>query len=119
MTKPSRILICGGRDYSDLMKFEDTLSSCLPFIDNDFCIIQGGQRGADTMAKTWANENGVPCIQVSANWDYYGKRAGMLRNEWMIRYCNPDLVIAFPGGVGTKGMLHLARYFNIPFYEVD
>lgn len=66
----------------------------------------------------WAFFQGCPVIEMKANWDYYKKRAGMLRNEWMIQYANPDLVIAFPGGRGTEGMIALARKAGIPVHRI-
>ncbi len=66
----------------------------------------------------WAFSHGCPVIEMKANWDYHGKRAGHLRNDWMIRYAMPDLVIAFPGGTGTAGMVKLAIEAGIPVHRV-
>jgi hypothetical protein len=35
-------------------------------------------------------------------WDELGKKAGPLRNQRMLDEGKPDLVVAFPGGGGTK-----------------
>ena len=52
---------------------------------------------------------------MPANWEYYGKRAGMIRNGEMARYASEDpdnegILIAFWDGKsrGTKGMINIA-----------
>ena len=48
-------------------------------------------------------------LLVPAEWALHGKKAGYLRNEKMLRMGKPDLVVAFPGGVGTAMMVDLAK----------
>jgi len=113
-----RVLICGGRDFSNLDLFNKVMQQVQPWLAKDFCIINGFARGADRMAHIWAFDKGVPSLCVPANWNYYGSKAGSIRNEWMLEYCNPDLVIAFPGGSGTKNMILLAKCRMLDIYEV-
>ncbi len=113
----SRILICGGREYNDVDSFYHHISQIKPYFTNQFCFIQGGANGADFLAKDYARVNGIPMLEVPAGWDYYGRKAGMIRNKWMLDYCKPDLVIAFPGGVGTNGMVKLAEQYGIDIYH--
>lgn len=113
-----RVLICGGRDFSDLDLFNKIMQQVQPWLAKDFCIINGFARGADKIAHNWAFNNGIPSLCVPANWDYYGTRAGSIRNEWMLTYCDPDLVIAFPGENGTKNMIRLAKGRRLDIYEV-
>jgi hypothetical protein len=61
----------------------------------------------------------VPCLRVSAEWEKFGKKAGFIRNEKMLALGKPDLVVAFPGGVGTAMMVRLARKQGIRVIEVD
>jgi hypothetical protein len=98
-----RILVCGGRDYGDTKAINRTLAEIEPK-----CVIHGGARGADMLAGSWARRQGIPVIEVAAQWERYGKKAGYLRNRWMLELCAPDLVVAFPGGKGTRMMVDLA-----------
>ena len=116
--KKRKVLICGGRDFADFELLQQVMLHVRPWLEDDFCIINGFARGADKLAHIWAFMEGVPSICVPANWNYYGKNAGQIRNEWMLEYCNPDLVIAFPGGSGTSNMKMLARCRMIDVYEV-
>lgn len=110
MTKPSRILVCGGRDYTDKATVDYTLSEAQRYwFATEFCIIQGGARGADALAKTWAVHRGICVLTIDANWDMHKNRAGHIRNKWMLDYGKPDCVIVFPGGSGTADMYKQAR----------
>lgn len=112
-----KVLVCGGRTYSNWTKVEQVLDDLHNaegiYKDRPWkitCIIQGGAPGADLLGKKWAMKNGICCIQVDANWSYYKKAAGPIRNRWMLDFCNPDMCVAFPeeGSKGTYDMLDAA-----------
>lgn len=113
-----KILVCGGRDYSGYEEVANVLDGYdFPGMKG-LAIIHGGARGADSLAGRYAQENGICEIVVKANWDQYGKGAGTVRNQWMLDYCNPDLVIALPGGAGTADMVRRARKAGVEVVEV-
>jgi hypothetical protein len=102
-----KVLVCGGRDYSDRALLRGALGVWHrrhPITR----IIHGGAPGADTMAGEWALENDIRCDVYPADWERYGRRAGPLRNKRMLREAKPDLVMAFPGGRGTLDMVRRA-----------
>ena len=111
-----RILVCGGRDYSDREKLTAVLKE---YICDDLTIIQGGARGADELALKWAEAFGVARITFPAHWEKYGKRARYIRNVEMLNEGDPDLVIAFPGGKGTQMMITLAEAANVKVRKVE
>lgn len=97
------ILVCGGRDFNDKKFVDKTLDEIMN--SNDISkIIQGEASGADKLAKLYALEKGIPLVSLAADWNKFGKAAGPLRNDEMLKL-NPNLVIAFPGGKGTKDMV--------------
>lgn len=107
-----RVLVCGGRAYFN----RDLIWSVLDHehLTRKFSVvITGGADGADRLAKAWAESKGLPHIEMAANWRYYGRKGGPIRNSWMIRLAMPDLVIAFPGDTGTADMLDKARLAGI------
>lgn len=114
---PSRILICGGREFDDQELFDRSMDLALPWFDARFCVIHGGARGADRMGSYWAIQHGYPLITMPANWSFYGKQAGSLRNGWMLDFGLPDLVIAFPGGIGTANMVKQSKGRGILVWE--
>lgn len=112
-----RVLVCGGRDYSDKMALWYILDSLGP--PEVSVIISGMARGADAFAAEWAARFGFPLLKFPANWDRDGKAAGPIRNQQMIDEGRPDMVIAFPGGRGTADMVRRAKAAGIPVKEIE
>lgn len=116
-----RVLVCGGRDYTLTDQLEYELNNVTNPVHGgkwSFTLITGMAQGADTLAYQWAQKHGVPTMCFPADWDRYGRRAGYIRNKQMLDEGKPDLVIAFPGGKGTKMMIELARKANVEVLEV-
>lgn len=89
-----RVLVCGGRDFSDTVLLYRTLDSLREREQVD-CIIEGAARGADRIAGYWAKKNRIDLRLFPADWSL-GKKAGHVRNKQMLDEGKPDLVIAFP-----------------------
>ena len=108
-----RVLVCGSRDWTQ----SERIYARLLQLPKGTAIIEGGARGADGYAGTFADDYGYPHIQVAANWEFYEKAAGMIRNSWMLDL-QPDLVIAFHPNIesskGTKDTVTKARKLGIP-----
>jgi hypothetical protein len=101
-----RVLVCGGRDYTD----REVVYACLAeaqFGLGMTVVIHGGATGADALAKEWCLENGFPQEEYLPHYGCWGKRAPLVRNQDMID-AKPDLVLAFPGGSGTAHMVLIA-----------
>lgn len=113
----TRVLVCGGREFADAKRLFAVLDSY--DADHDFSmVIEGAARGADTLARHWGEAKQIPVRSFPANWKRDGKAAGPKRNARMIEEGKPDLVIAFPGGVGTADCIRQARAAGIEVIEV-
>lgn len=108
-----RVLVCGGRDFEDYSAVDKVLEELNKKTPISL-IIQGGAKGADSLAWDWAYVNQFPCVRYPALWYKHGKAAGYIRNVQMLDEGKPDLVIAFPGGRGTAMMVELAEKAGIP-----
>lgn len=100
-----KVLVCGGRDYANkdrLWEVLDLMHSTAPIS----VIIEGGAIGADSLAKRWAQANSVCVMEFPANWDVEGSAAGTIRNNRMLKYGQPDRVVAFPTPM-SKGTWHM------------
>ena len=106
------VLVTGGRKYNDPGQVDRYLTQLSPRI-----IIEGGAEGADRLARAWAFQHGVHCATVEALWSHHGKSAGPRRNRAMAML-KPDVVLAFPGGAGTAGMVSIARELGYHVIEV-
>jgi hypothetical protein len=115
LTGMKRILVCGGRVYSDRAAVYELLDNL--HAEHSFSVlIAGGARGADSLAEEWACDRGIPTQIYQADWKRHGRAAGPIRNEQMLKEGHPDLVVAFPGGKGTAGMIALARAAKVPVF---
>jgi len=110
-----RVLVCGGRNFSDRDRVFAKLNHL--YYDPDvwmFEIIQGGATGADMIAKEWTkNKVGCFCWTYTADWKKYGKAAGPIRNQRMIDEGRPDICVAFPGGKGTADIVRRCKAAGI------
>lgn len=128
-----KILVCGGRDFKDRVFLYKTLTELFKTDGPIEELIHGGAQGADSLAKTWAIDNSIPCKAFPAKWDDlyhptavikvngWGKKydalAGHRRNQQMLDEGKPDMVIAFKGGSGTANMIALAKKAGVPITQ--
>lgn len=113
-----KVLVCGGRNYENWDMICMSLDKLHKKHGIDL-IIEGGANGADAHAATWANNNNIPRCTYHANWRVLGAKAGPIRNANMLKFGQPDCVVAFKGGSGTKGMVRLAKDAGINVWEVE
>lgn len=107
-----KVLVCGGRDYSDGGCVARYLTQLKPS-----CVIQGGATGADYLAMNYAQNHNVRSQTFRADWTKHGKAAGPLRNQQMLDEGKPDVVLAFPGGRGTADMVRRAKAAGVRVIE--
>jgi YspA, cpYpsA-related SLOG family len=116
-----RVLVCGGRDFDNVGLMISALDRL--HTEKSFTVvIHGNARGADRMADAWARCRGVPREPYElprGEWDELGKKAGPLRNQRMLDEGKLDLVVAFPGGGGTKDMVRRAVKAGVSIHEVN
>lgn len=108
------VIVTGGRDYADARKVAKVLGAL-----NIGILIQGGARGADRLAKEWAESKKIQVIEVEAEWSKHGKKAGPMRNAEMLRRYPDALVVAFPGGAGTADCTRQAVVLGMTVLKVE
>lgn len=81
-------------------------------VDQWDSIVSGGARGADFIGKKLATLNEIPYVEFPADWERYGKRAGVIRNKDIIQHS--DIVLALWDGEsrGTANALEWAKRFG-------
>lgn len=114
-----RILVCGGRDFNNLGLFNEAMLNIVHEYGLGHTIIEGNAKGADRIAGNFAENHGWGLEVYPADWDQYGSRAGYIRNAQMLREGKPDLVVAFPGGRGTKMMIELAEKAGVKVIKYE
>lgn len=104
--------VVGSRTFNDYNLLKDIINN----INSTFkieCIVSGGANGADKLGEKYAIEYNIPTEIYLPDWKKYGKKAGFIRNEDIVK--NSDRIIAFWDGKskGTKNTINLCKkYFK-------
>lgn len=106
------MLVCGSRDWDDYGAIYRRLAE---FGDVDrgsqqVVVVHGDAKGADTMAAQAARDLGYHVRAYPADWSRLGKRAGIVRNKFMLETERPQAVLAFwkDQSPGTKHAVETA-----------
>jgi hypothetical protein len=126
-----KIIIAGTRDFNDYKFLEETVDEIL-FQTYAFShrfsyveVISGTARGADKLGESYAENRNLQIKRFPAQWNLYGKKAGILRNTEMAKYVynskDKGICICFWDGKskGTANMINTAEQLNIPTYVID
>ena len=104
-----KVAIVGTRTYPDLEQVREYVRKLSP----EDIIVSGGAKGVDQTAEDEACKLGMEVISVPPEWDKYGRRAGLVRNEMIVGMA--DCVVAFWDGAsrGTKYTIDSAKKQNM------
>jgi hypothetical protein len=111
------IAVVGSRTFEDYDLLEKALDRYT--IPKQDTIISGGARGADSLARRYARENGIRMVEHFPNWKRHGRVAGFLRNEKIVK--DAEVVVAFWDGKskGTQHTISLAERKGIDVHVVE
>lgn len=110
-----KVAIVGSRSISDQI-FVETLFNCFVYIfGKPTKIISGGAKGIDTFADDFAHTSNIELQVFRPDWSKYGKKAGFVRNEDIIKNCDICLAIWDGYSNGTKNDLELCEQYKKDF----
>lgn len=109
-----KLLITGGREFHDVefIVYQLNQTHARKPVTT---LISGMATGVDTYCALWAEEMGIPVDPYPAKWAELGNDAGIIRNGEMLAKSNADMIMAFPGGAGTKDMWERAK--DVPWLD--
>ena len=119
------LLIAGGRDFDDAEIFDRVVREYIAGNEAGTVIVEGGAKGVDTLAREYAEKNGMTYVEMEADWKKYGRAAGPKRNEAMTKYIfdMKGTALFFWDGKskGTKNCILNATSLDIPvsIYRTD
>lgn len=115
MTTETKIIIAGGRDFSNYELLKTTVLEIAEQFDN-CTVVSGGAKGADALAIKFANEVCTNLYVFPAKWNTHGMSAGYVRNREMADFS--DVLIAFWDGKskGTGHMIQTMKSRNKPVF---
>jgi hypothetical protein len=102
------LAVVGSREFDNY----ELLSKELDYIRTKkdiTMIVSGGAKGADLLARRYAEENGIELLVLEPDWERFGNIAGYLRNVEI--WDNSDFGVAFWNGEskGTKHSFDIAK----------
>ena len=106
------VAFTGGKDFDDVTAIWRSLDSIKIKYD-DMVLLHGGGPGAEKIAASWAEKNGVHQVVCKPDWDRDGKAAPFRRNDVLLNFL-PKGLVAFPGSGITNNMIDKARKIGIP-----
>lgn len=122
--KKKILIITGGRSYFKIEEMHIYISKILSKLNSDNTeVIFGEAEGADRTALNICNWYHIKHKVFEADWDKYGKSAGLIRNQQMLEYAldaDEATCLGFWNGRsrGTKNMLDIANESGIKTYVV-
>lgn len=106
-----KLAIIGSRKFNNKVILNKVLNE---YVDKVNLVISGGAFGADFMGEEWAKENKIETSIFKPDWEKFGKSAGFIRNQDIVK--NSDEVVAFWDGKskGTEHSIKLCERLKIP-----
>ena len=110
-----QLIIAGSRTFTDYQLLCQTLALERSRITQ---VITGGARGADQLGYRWAWKHQVKHQLFRADWEGFGKSAGVRRNHQMAQA--GDMLLAFWDGssTGTRHMISCMQQLGKPVVVV-
>lgn len=108
-----KVIIAGSRTITDY----ETLKSAIKL--SEFKIIEvvsGGAIGVDALGERFAKTNNILLTRILANWNFYGKAAGFIRNNEMSVYADALIAIWDGRSKGTKHIIESMKFLNKPTF---
>lgn len=103
-----KVGVVGSRNFTDSLKFEANLTQILndkgiPISKECLKIVSGGAKGADTLARCFAQKHGLEITEYKNDFAKYGVRGYFERNKQIVE--DSDFIIAFWDGE-SRGTLN-------------
>ena len=101
-----KTIIAGSRSIRDMGHLVAAILVCPWDITT---VISGTATGVDTLGEEWARENGIPVERFPADWNKYGKSAGVIRNRQMAERADALVALWDGNSRGTGHMIQAAH----------
>jgi len=104
-----KIVVGGSREFTDKTRVFEVMEDVLFQVERlglrSVTILSGEARGSDRLGEKYAEHRELRLERFPADWDRYGKSAGVIRNKQMAT--KADMAVLFWDGesAGTKNMM--------------
>jgi YspA, cpYpsA-related SLOG family len=111
-----KLIIAGSRSFTNYQRLCQTLAPERHRITH---VITGGARGAEQLGYRWAWKHAIRHQVFRADWERFGKSAGVRRNHQMAQA--GDLLLAFWDGrsAGTRHLIGCMQQLGKPVVVIQ
>jgi hypothetical protein len=106
-----KLIITGARTFTDYQRLCQVLAPERHHITQ---VLTGGVRGADALGKRWAWSKQVPWKGFKADWERFGKAAGVRRNHHLAQAGDVLVVFGDDPSPGTAHLIQCMRTLGKP-----
>lgn len=124
--KEFKVIIFGPREFNDYdllkSKCDSILFRKLEDPEYSVSIVSAHSPGVCLLCEKYAKERDIPVQIITADWDKYGKKAGIYRNKKMAEVSNACILFYVSGDEslnrGVKNMLSIAQENKLLIREI-
>ena len=113
-----KCIIAGSRSINSYVVVDHAIQES-GWADEITEVISGGASGVDALGEEWAYKNHRHLIVFPADWDTYGKSAGIRRNLQMAGYATHLVAIWDGKSKGTQHMIQAAKKAGLKVYVYE
>jgi len=109
-----KVLVSGSRSITNkriVYGYLDALFTLFPEVE----VLVGDARGVDALVYSYCKEHSIPVTVYRAKWNFHGIKAGLIRNDEMLRDCDYVICIWDGSSRGTKYVMDRAEKLGRPF----
>lgn len=110
-----KVIVAGSRSIHDYAYIVSTIESS-PFMGKITEVVSGTAKGVDSAGEHWAMENSIAVKRFPVDWNVYGRKAGVIRNELMGEYADAAVLVWDGNSSETVHMLKTMRGLRKPYY---
>ncbi len=114
-----RVLIAGSRSIGSAAAVDRALAHAEGLGLDITEVVSGGALGVDRLGVLWARKRGIPVRLHLPDWKGLGKRAGLIRNEEMVKTSQALVALFDDESRGTAYTIRIARAAGLPVYVYD
>jgi hypothetical protein len=108
-----KVIIAGSRNILDYKAVGQAITASKFDITEVVC---GCAIGVDSIGRTWGIANGIPVKEFPADWDEFGRSAGILRNIKMAEYADAAIIVWDGKSKGSLNMIKEIKKLNKPYF---
>lgn len=113
-----KCIIAGSRTINHYHMLEAAIEES-GWADKIIQVVSGGAKGVDALGEEWAYRNHRQLIIFPADWDTYGRSAGIRRNKQMALWASHAIVLWDGASRGSKNIIDQATRSGLEVFVYE